>query len=628
MRNTLGSRTEQGYRSVTVGLLALGACSLAWNQFGSILTRDWLPYAVVAALLTAGLLWSSRAQRPSRPALVGIAALIGLAAWDALSLRWSPVPALARDEALLVVFYALVFSVPLLVLRHESDRTTAASVVIGFLVALAVATILNLLLVAHPTDDYENGRLTYPISYVNAQAALFLIGFWPCVALAARRSAPVAFRGAAVGGSCALLAGWLMTQSKGGAVALALAGIVFFAINPERLRAVVPATVPLALVGGTYLPLTRPFRERNATDFADAIRSAATTALILVAVAAALGLCYAWLDGRIRMSARAARVLAVLLATGAAAAVAASVVTFFVAVDRPGHYLHGRWESFKRLPKHESGSSHLTSLGSNRYDFWRVEVNLARDHALAGVGARGFGAEYLIHRRSSETPERGHSLELDTLSETGVVGLVLLVAAVGVPLGAALVRSRRTGLLAGLAAACTYCVLHMSIDWVWTVPAIGALFFLLLGIANAGTTGDRPPQPLLGKRVLLVSGLAVLAMAIGGFGLPWLSTRLTAAGLRHQKSAAADFRWARRLDPLSVDPLLAEAAAASSPEAAIRPLRRAVAMQPRNSSVHLSLGRALLRSGDRAGARRELLLAQRLDPHDPLIARALRAAGF
>jgi Flp pilus assembly protein TadD len=117
-------------------------------------------------------------------------------------------------------------------------------------------------------------------------------------------------------------------------------------------------------------------------------------------------------------------------------------------------------------------------------------------------------------------------------------------------------------------------------------------------------------------------------MAIGGFGLPWLSTRLTAAGLRHQKSAAADFRWARRLDPLSVDPLLAEAAAASSPEAAIRPLRRAVAMQPRNSSVHLSLGRALLRSGDRAGARRELLLAQRLDPHDPLIARALRAAGF
>ncbi len=174
---------------MAVGLPALGACSLAWNQFGSILARDWLPYAVATALLATGLLWSGRAQRPSRPAMAGLLGLLGLAAWDALSLTWSPVPALARDEALLVVFYALVFAVPLLVVRTESDRRAAAAVVVAALGALAVAALVHLLVVAHPADDYEHGRLTFPISYVNAQAALFLIGFWPCVALTAQRAA-------------------------------------------------------------------------------------------------------------------------------------------------------------------------------------------------------------------------------------------------------------------------------------------------------------------------------------------------------------------------------------------------------------------------------------------------------
>jgi len=383
--------------------------------------------------------------------------------------------------------------------------------------------------------------------------------------------------------------------------------------------------VPIALVGAAYLPLTRPFRERHAADFADAIRSAATTALVLVAAAALMGIVYAYVDRRVDLPAKAVRVLGILLLAASAVAIVGSVATFFVAVDRPGHYLHARWESFKRLPAHERGSSHLTSLGSNRYDFWRVEVDLTRDHALAGVGARGFATEYLIHRRSVETPQRGHSLELDTVSETGVIGLALLVAAVGLPLGAALRRSRNTSLLAGVAAACAYGFLHMSVDWMWTVPAFGTLFFLLLGIANAGTSDDVEP-PLLGNRLALASGIATLAIAVGGLAPPWLSARLTAAGLAHPSSAAADFRWARRLDPLSVDPLLAEATVAPTPAEALSPLRRAVAKEPRAASLHYRLGVAYLAAGRKAAARRELTAAQRLDPRDEIIRKALSAS--
>lgn len=606
-------------------MLALAMCSLAWNQFGSVLTRDWLPYGIATALLAAGLLLGARAQQPAAPAIGGLVGLLLLAGWDALSLRWSPAPTLARDEALLVVFYALLFIVPVLVLRGEGDRRAATSLVVAVLVVLALATFVHLLVTDRPTDYYDYGRLTFPISYVNAQAALFLIGFWPCVALAARRATHSVLRAAAIGGATALLAGWLMTQSKGGLLALAASGIVFFALSPERVRAVLPAAIPAAFVGGAYLPLTHPYRERDATDFAAAIHSATWTALALVGLATAVGCLYAFGDRRISLTPRVRRVFARALAAAVAAMVVAVPVTFFAAVDRPGHTLEQKWHSFKTMPKHEAGSSHLTSLGSNRYDFWRVEVHDARQHPIAGIGARGFASSYLQQGRSAETPARGHSLFLDALSETGIVGLLLLLAALGFPLVGGALRSRQTGLLAGLAAAGAYGLTHATVDWIWTFPAVGGTLFLLLGIANAGNGEERAP-PLLPARAAIGLGIAVVVVAVGAYAPPWVSARLTAAAARNPTDAVNDLRWARRLDPLSIDALTVEASLAANAQAALTPLRKALAKQPRAASLHYRLGLTLLEAGERGEARIELLAAQRLDPRNPIIAKALRAA--
>jgi hypothetical protein len=624
--NALASRSEQAFRQVPIALLALGAGSLAWNQLGSILARDWLPYAIATTLLVAGVLWSGLAQRPPALALAGLVALLGLATWDALSLSWSPVPALARDEALLVVFYALAFLVPLLVTRTAGDRRAATAIVVALSVALALATFVRLLLVQHVAEGYENGRLTFPISYVNAQAALFLLPFWPCVALASERANRPLPRGLASAGSCALLAGWLMTQSKGGLIALTLAGVAFFALTRDRLRIVAPALIPVVLIGASYQLLTRPYRQRFDSGLPDAIRLAASTALVLTLLGVAAGAAYAVLDRRISLSPQTRRRASIALVAVLAAAMLGSVAAFFVVVDRPGHFVQERWRSFKAIPTHERGSSHLTSLGSNRYDFWRVELDLARDHPLIGVGARGFAPEYLAARRSDETPARGHSLLFDQLAETGLIGLALLVAAVGFPLAGALARGRSNILAAGVAAAVVYGLVHTAGDWIWTFPAFGLPLFLLLGVANAGPRDGHAPSLLRGW-VAGFSAAAALALAAGAFALPWLSARLTQAALRHPASSAGDLRWARRLDPLAVEPLLAEATLARQPRDAVAALRRALAKQPEVSSLHYRLGLADLATGNRRAAKVQFTEAHRLDPRSDIVASALERAS-
>jgi hypothetical protein len=53
--------------------------------------------------------------RPKPPALLALAALGGTAILVTISIVYTPVPNLARDEALLTLFYAAVFAVPALI---------------------------------------------------------------------------------------------------------------------------------------------------------------------------------------------------------------------------------------------------------------------------------------------------------------------------------------------------------------------------------------------------------------------------------------------------------------------------------------------------------------------------------
>lgn len=605
-------------RILPVSASAVTILVLAWREDGSIERGDWLGYALLTGLVAAVAVAAGGALG-SLLGLAGCLALVALAGWDALSLSWSPAPSLARDEALLVLLYALALATPLVTIRARLDRLLASGAVAFAICGSAVALLLELRLGDHSGRLYYDGRLDAPLTYPNAAAAFFLVAFWPAVGLAATRSLPALVRAAAAGGAAGTLACWLLAQSKGGGIGLAVSALVFFAVSPERLRALVPAAIAAAPMALVVRALTKPYRVPDA-EVAAAIRHAAGIGLAVVALAAAAGLVYALVDRRLELSPRARRVAALAVAGLVVAAAAAGVAGFFAEVAHPEAFAKRQWRSFKHLPGQRVGSSHLVALGSNRYDFWRVAAHEFERHPLAGAGARGFSVFYLRQRRSDETPQRAHSLEADVLSETGVVGFALLVLGLGLPLVAAARRARVSVLDATLLAAGVYWLAHCSVDWIWTFPAIGMPALLLLG---CGAARDDPPA--LPGRAALPAGVVVAIAAIVGFAPPWLSSRLVDRAFTDPAGAARDLRWARRLDPLSTDPLEAEAVLARPP-ADIPPLERAVRMEPRNIGLRYRLGLAYLNAGRRAAARAELERALAIDPHDAYVEEALRRA--
>src|SRR3954453_7860517 len=178
---------ETAIKVVPALTLAASGWALAWVTTGSIDSADWLPYALLAALLLAVTLLAGGSLRPTRRETVGVALLLGLAVWAAISASWSAVPALGRDEALLTAFYAIVLLVPLTTLATPAQRLVACAGVAAAASLLAVGAALELRFGANQVDHFYSGRLSFPISYPNALAAALLIGFWPAVVLASQR---------------------------------------------------------------------------------------------------------------------------------------------------------------------------------------------------------------------------------------------------------------------------------------------------------------------------------------------------------------------------------------------------------------------------------------------------------
>ena len=176
------------------------------------------------------------------------------------------------------------------------------------------------------------------------------------------------------------------------------------------------------------------------------------------------------------------------IAAVAAAAVAAGLVIGGLA-ERPSASELAAGAQAKRL----------TTVSSNRYEYWRVGLAAFADHPLRGLGAGGFRVRWLQERKIPEGVRDVHSLELEQAAELGIAGLLALCALLaGVLLAARTALRRDPGPAAGAAAAAVVWLVHASIDWDWQLPAVTLPAIVLAGalivLAEREQAVSEPPR--------------------------------------------------------------------------------------------------------------------------------------
>src|SRR5215213_5612153 len=214
---------------------------------GGYYPLDWYPAGLVVLALLG--LWAALVAPRPPPRRLALAATMLLAAfgvWALVSAAWAGEPGPAWDGANRALLYAALFALfALWPIPSSAARWLVAPAGIG----IALIGLVELLRWAgsdHPETYLLGNRLNEPLGYQNGDVALWLMGAFACLWMAAARDLPALLRGLALG-SVPMLASlaWL-GQSRGSLFALPVAGLILLAITPGRLR-LIAALVPCAL---------------------------------------------------------------------------------------------------------------------------------------------------------------------------------------------------------------------------------------------------------------------------------------------------------------------------------------------------------------------------------------------
>jgi O-antigen ligase len=128
-----------------------------------------------------------------------------------------------------------------------------------------------------------------------------------------------------------------------------------------------------------------------------------------------------------------------------------------------------------------------------RASYWHSAWQSALHHPVGGFGAGTFDLSWAAYGDLGRWGGAvdAHNLYLESLSELGLVGLVLVLALL-VPLVSALRVNRPAATTAAaLAGAATYLV-HAGLDWDWEMPAVTTAGFACLAATLPARTSPRP----------------------------------------------------------------------------------------------------------------------------------------
>jgi len=527
---------EPGHRrpwvsAVVLTVLGLGA-SLSPFAAGYYDSAVWVPVGLgLVTLVAAGVI-----ARPPRLGLGAAVALVGLALgfWQLLSSTWAESVQQAILEGNRTVVLAAVVGLGLVTIRSERYSALLVGTLAAGTAMVAGAVTLRMLS-GDLGDLFLSGRLDQPLGYINAQATVFAVGLWLSFAAVERRRALIAGPGAALATLFACLI--LLSQSRGAAIAVLASVGVALLVVPGRVRrayALMAVGAGVALAAGPLLNVYDAFGIGRplGTAAQDAIRAALLSSVLVGVVWGALTAGHAALL-------RSGRGVDVRRAGATALAVAGAIVLLVATINagRLADRVDQQYQAFVRLSEPTGSivpagtSSRLVSGAGNRYDYWRVAWKAFKGAPVRGVGAGGYDRPYFRGRTTTEDVRQPHSIELQALSETGLVGGgLLLIFLAGIALGARraaraardddLARATTVAAVGGL----TAWLAHTSVDWMHLLPGVTAVAMLLGTVLlrtrdeTLSVRANRTGHPTRGQQVALAGGLA-LAIVLAGASL-------------------------------------------------------------------------------------------------------------
>lgn len=570
------ARVDQG--SVGAWLLGFALVTYLALEGGGydIVVRSQIGIALWWIVLVGAFLGVVAQRRPTRSVIACVGLLAAFVAWSAASALWSESPERAIGEtARLVTLLAL-----LVLAATTLTRRQLRPLVNGVFVAIAGVAVLAALSRLHPAWFAEpetakflpgtRSRLSFPVNYWNALAALIAVGLPLGLAVATTaRSAPA--RSLAVGVLPLMGLAAFLTLSRGGLLAIAAGLLAAGLLTADRGRWL--AKLALAAIGTTILvkgALQRDaLRDGLMTPLAQ--RQGDELVVLAVVVVAGTALLHAG-AGLARGGARLRPTVPRLhpaWTRALAAALIAIAASGAVVAGSQGR-LETRWAEFKN-PSAGLGDGRNTGLqrfgsasGNGRYQYWLSAVDAAKTAPMTGIGAGSWESWWARRATLSGTVRNAHSLYAETLGELGFVGIALLGGFILVVIFAGvrtswLAAGEPRALLAGATAACVAFAVASGVDWSWQVTVLPACFVLLAAalLAPDGAPALRGRSLRVGLVALSAVGVVALAVPLAG-----------AVGLREsQRSASAgqfgtalqEAATALHAQPYALSPLLQRA---------------------------------------------------------------------
>lgn len=506
----MGALGRWSRRGLLLGPGALVAF-LSFNSGGFFPEAPGVAAVVLATAVASG---AALAERPfagmGRWLVAAAGALALYALWTLASAAWSGSLARALIEFDRPLLYVLALGL------FGSMRVSTAELgwmlrgVAVAVVAVCAAALITRLLpeLWEISPELDDAELSYPLTYANALGLLAGLGAVICLHLASHVDETPGTRMLAAGSIPLLGTVIALTYSVAGAGAAA-AGVLAYALlgRPRGLATAVLVSAPMAAVAALTARGAQQLAAGPRLDPA-ALADGRRVALIVAISAAIAALGRALLvpyDDRLHALVFGRRSLP--LAAGACTAVLVALVAGLYLAARPAATAGAAPGTFVR----DSGGLH------DRPDQWDTALDGFRESPLVGQGAGTYELLSLDDHPRAGAVLDAHSLYLEALGELGVVGLLLLSAAVISLLAGSLAAARRRAPPAHAAvfAVALAWAAHAAVDWDWEMPAVTAAVFALGGALLGTASGaerlrGRSPWPIRALVAPVVLACAVV----------------------------------------------------------------------------------------------------------------------